>query len=182
VNISHKVATLACQEGNSQKLIRPLLKINYLLCPNHSHLNSLDADVLQVCISAHMYSFALNFLSSHQFDQLEPNLFPLSVVDLLRFFYYSGIVYISAKQFQKALRAFDQVLAVPAGNISSIAVEAYKKATLVSLIHSGKKYQIPRFFPPPPYPPPHPPLAMPPISSLVCTNKRNPSPALSITI
>jgi hypothetical protein len=144
VNISHKVATLACQEGIPQKLIRPFLKLNYLLCPNHSHLNSLDADFLQVCISAHMYSFALNFLANHQFDQLEPNLFPLSPVDLLRFFYYSGVVFISAKQFKNALQAFDQVLAVPAGNVSTIAVEAYKKATLVSLILSGKKYQIPR--------------------------------------
>lgn len=91
-----------------------------------------------------MYSFALNFLSSFRFDQLEPSTFPLFPVDILRFFYYRGIIYISAKQYQDALESFDQVIAVPAANISTIAIEAYKKACLVSLIHNGKKYQIPR--------------------------------------
>jgi COP9 signalosome complex subunit 3 len=121
-----------------------LIKLSLKLCPNHTHLNSIDADVLQVAISAHMYSVALNYLSLYQFNQLEPNHFPITPVDILRFFYYSGIVYISAKQFQKALESFDQVLAIPAQNISTVAIEAYRKALLVNLIFNGKKYQTPR--------------------------------------
>ena len=144
VNISHKVAQLACQEGQPSLLIRPLIKLSLKVCPNHTHLNSIDADILQVAISAHMYSVALNYLSLYQFNQLEPKDFPINTVDILRFFYYSGIVYISSKQFQKALESFDQVLAIPAHNISTVAIEAYRKAVLVKLIYHGKKYQIPK--------------------------------------
>lgn len=121
------------------------MKLSLKLCPNHTHLNSIDADILQVCISAHMYSIALNFLSTYQFDQLEPNIFPVFPVDILRFFYYRGIIYISAKRFHEALESFDQVISVPAVNMSTIALEAYKKACLVSLIRNGKKYHVPRY-------------------------------------
>ncbi|CAE7561845.1 csn3, partial [Symbiodinium microadriaticum] len=69
---------------------------------------------------------------------------PITTVDFLRYFYYSGVVYMTLRKYPDALECFDQVLSTPAHAISAVAVEAYRKATLVSLIERGKPYTLPR--------------------------------------
>jgi COP9 signalosome complex subunit 3 len=57
--------------------------------------------------------------------------------DILLYFYYSGLIFIGLKRWEEA---FDQLLFclyIPAFAISAIAVEAYKKYLLVSLILHG---------------------------------------------
>ena len=87
-----------------------------------------------------MYSFAHDFISDTTILEINPKLCYLDASDYLKYFYYSGIVYISVKNFKKALACFDEVLSFPADVLSSICVDAYKKALLVSLIRSGSSY------------------------------------------
>lgn len=62
---------------------------------------------------------------------------------MLRYYYYSGIVYIAAKQFRTALAHLTTVICTPAEAISAIVEEAAKKAKLVSLLVNGQSYRPP---------------------------------------
>lgn len=92
-----------------------------------------------------MYSFAHDFISNTVILEINPKKCYLEPVDFLKYFYYSGIVYIAVKDFKSALECFDQVLSFPLDALSAVCIDAYKKATLVSLIHAGKAYAAPRY-------------------------------------
>eukprot|EP01105_Mastigella_eilhardi_P007342 TRINITY_DN1881_c0_g1_i1.p1 TRINITY_DN1881_c0_g1~~TRINITY_DN1881_c0_g1_i1.p1 ORF type:complete len:441 (+),score=140.24 TRINITY_DN1881_c0_g1_i1:1015-2337(+) len=98
-------------------------------------LTPIHADLLQLCILARTYKFAVNNVLNTEIS---------SVVDyenseaFLRFFYYAGIVYTGLRNFPKAIANFRMVFSVPANAISAIALEAYKKYLLCSLIESGQ--------------------------------------------
>jgi COP9 signalosome complex subunit 3 len=143
IKISHKTSILACQEGCAELLVRCLIRVCDLVSPQSTCLSSIHADVLQTCISAKMYTYAHSFISIRSITEICPSMSPLSSADFLRFFYYSGIVHIALEEYQQALVCFDQVISTPASCISAIAIEAYKKALLVSLITQGQRYQVP---------------------------------------
>ena len=92
-----------------------------------------------------MYSYALSFVTSHNISEINPKQYPLSSVDFLRYFYYSGIIFIAFNRFREALECFDQVMCTPAQIVSAVAVESIKKATLVSLLEHGTAYKIPGY-------------------------------------
>lgn len=92
-----------------------------------------------------MYSYAHDFISNNSILEINPKKSFLEPSDFLKYFYYSGIVYIAVKDFQKALDCFSEVLSFPAEILSAVCVEAYKKAIFVSLIQTGKEYKD--FFP-----------------------------------
>ncbi|KAA8530124.1 hypothetical protein F0562_004833 [Nyssa sinensis] len=52
--------------------------------------------------------------------------------------YYGGMICIGQKRFRKALELLHNVVTAPMSTINAIAVEAYKKYILVSLIHLGQ--------------------------------------------
>jgi COP9 signalosome complex subunit 3 len=99
----------------------------------------------QACISGKMYSFAHDFISNTTILEVNPKQSFLETSDFLKYFYYSGIVYIAVKNFKKALECFNEVMSFPADILSAVCVEAYKKAVLVSLIENGKAYSFPRY-------------------------------------
>ncbi|KAJ5591767.1 uncharacterized protein N7459_002136 [Penicillium hispanicum] len=63
----------------------------------------------------------------------------LSYRDYLRYFLYSGMVYMALKEWRKALNFLGTVISIPTtSSMSLVMVEAYKKWILVGLLDKGK--------------------------------------------
>jgi hypothetical protein len=156
IRLSHAMTTLSCQVGCSKRVIRSVVHLCSVLLTatpgigagassesNTSTLTAVHADVLQACISAHMYSYAVRFIDGHRILEISPSKHPVSSEDFLRYFYYAGICCIATKDFKRAIYFLNEVLLTPAEYISSVAVEAMKKLILLSLIENGAKYELP---------------------------------------
>jgi len=114
------------------------------LRPNSESLTSLHADFLQMCLLAKDYRAALPLLTDEVLALANPESYGLRTSDMLRFFYYGGMVYTGAKDFGKAVEFFKMAFTVPAIALSAVMVEAYKKYVLVSLLYSGQLKPVPK--------------------------------------
>lgn len=121
-----KIAVLKLRTANGN---------DHLLTPVHS-------DFMCVALKAKAYSVAMDIVDTPVFD-IEPKETGLEPLDLLTYFYYSGMVCIGLKKFDRALEQLQQVLTAPTMTISAVQVEAYKKFVLCSLIATGQTAKLP---------------------------------------
>ncbi|KAF2305982.1 hypothetical protein GH714_009245 [Hevea brasiliensis] len=96
-----------------------------------AHLTTLHPEFLQLCLLSKSYKTGLSVLEDDIFEVDQPR-------DLFLYCYYGGMMCIGQKRFQKALELLHNVVTAPMSSINAIAVEAYKKYILVSLIHQGQ--------------------------------------------
>lgn len=52
--------------------------------------------------------------------------------------------HISAKDYESALEAFITCVTTPSNMLSQVIIQALKKAKLVSLLHNGEKFFLPK--------------------------------------
>jgi COP9 signalosome complex subunit 3 len=98
------------QEQKTPLAAIKLLKIAITkLRPNSESLTPLHADFLQTCLLAKDYRAALPVLSDEVLALANPETYNLKAKDVLRFFYYGGMVYTGVKNFGKALEFFRMV-------------------------------------------------------------------------
>jgi COP9 signalosome complex subunit 3 len=65
-------------------------------------------------------------------------------LDLLRYFYYAGMVFVGLRRFEEACDCFRTVLATPAHALSAVVLESYKKLLLVmALLPSSSALPVP---------------------------------------
>ncbi|OMP05542.1 hypothetical protein COLO4_08766 [Corchorus olitorius] len=95
------------------------------------HLTTLHPDFLLLCLLSKCYKIGLSILEEDIFEVDQPR-------DLFLYCYYGGMICIGQKRFRKALELLHSVVTAPMSTINAIAVEAYKKYILVSLIHNGQ--------------------------------------------
>nr|KJB76443.1 hypothetical protein B456_012G088900 [Gossypium raimondii] len=95
------------------------------------HLTTLHPEFLLLCLLAKCYKTGLSILEEDIFEVDQPR-------DLYLYCYYGGMICIGQKCFRKALELLHNVVTAPMSTINAIAVEAYKKYILVSLIHHGQ--------------------------------------------
>ncbi|KAL9404227.1 hypothetical protein Peur_001199 [Populus x canadensis] len=95
------------------------------------HLTTLHPDFLQLCLLAKCYKTGLSILEDDIFEVDQPR-------DFYLYCYYGGMICIGQKRFQKALELLHNVVTAPMSSINAIAVEAFKKYVLVSLIYNGQ--------------------------------------------
>jgi hypothetical protein len=87
-----------------------LLKIAITkLRPNSESLTPLHADFLQMCLLAKDYRAALPVLGDEVLALAHPENYNLKARDVLRFFYYGGMIFTGVKDFGKALEFFKMV-------------------------------------------------------------------------
>jgi len=96
------------------------------------------------CIKARCYKYAFTLLDLNPFS-IEPSKTGIESIDVRLYFYYGGIVYTALKNFKQAQDFFLNVISFPAYLTSEIMIEAYKKYTLVSLLHEGNIPTVSRF-------------------------------------
>ncbi|KAJ8768129.1 hypothetical protein K2173_021069 [Erythroxylum novogranatense] len=106
------------------------------------HLTPLHPDYLQLCLLSKCYKAGLSNLEENIFEVDRPR-------DFFLYCYYGGMICIGQKLFQKALELLHNgcyyspissavVTSPMSTTINAIAVEAYQKYVLVSLIHHGQ--------------------------------------------
>ncbi|PKI39840.1 hypothetical protein CRG98_039773 [Punica granatum] len=95
------------------------------------HLTPLHPELLLLCLLSKSYKIGLSILEDDIFEVDQPR-------DLFLYCYYGGMICIGQKRFGKALELLRNVITAPMNAINAIAVEAYKKYILVSLIQHGQ--------------------------------------------
>ncbi|KAK7338315.1 hypothetical protein VNO77_18921 [Canavalia gladiata] len=95
------------------------------------HLTPLHSEFLLLCLLAKCYKTGLSLLEDDVFEIEQRR-------DLFLYCYYGGMICIGQKRFRKALDLLHNVVTAPMSSMNAIAVEAYKKYILVSLIHHGQ--------------------------------------------
>ncbi|KAL6960454.1 COP9 signalosome complex subunit 3, partial [Sarracenia purpurea var. burkii] len=111
--------------------VAPLLRAVKKLQSSTEHLTILHPDFLLVCLLAKCYKHGLCILEDDIFEVDQPR-------DFFLYCYYGGMICIGQKRYRKALELLHNVVTAPMSTINAIAVEAYKKYILVSLIHLGQ--------------------------------------------
>ncbi|KAJ1695924.1 hypothetical protein LUZ63_012622 [Rhynchospora breviuscula] len=118
--------------------IIPFRSAVHKLQNSSEQLTTLHSDFLLLCLLAKCYKPSLSVLENDIFEAENPK-------DLFLFYYYGGMIYIGLKRFSKALECLHNVFTSPMPNLNAIAIEAYKKYILVSLIHSGQVPPFPKY-------------------------------------
>ncbi|KAF8046411.1 hypothetical protein N665_3725s0003 [Sinapis alba] len=111
--------------------VAPLLKAVHMIQVSTKRLTALHPDCLQLCLLAKCYKAGFSILSDDILEVDQPR-------DFYLYCYYGGMICIGLKRFQKALELLYNVVTAPMHLVNAIALEAYKKYILVSLIHSGQ--------------------------------------------
>ncbi|KAL7094942.1 hypothetical protein ACP275_11G136400 [Erythranthe tilingii] len=111
--------------------VAPLLTAIRKLQTSTEQLTTLHPDFVLLCLLSKCYKTGFSVLENDIFEVDQPR-------DLFLYCYYGGMICIGQKQFRKALELLHNVVTAPMAIVSAIAVEAYKKYILASLIHNGQ--------------------------------------------
>jgi len=115
------------------------------LRPNSESLTPLHAEFLMACLVSKCYKAALPILAEEVYAIANPESYGFNHRDLLRYYYYGGLVYVGVKDFDNALEFFKHGFTSPALVLSAIMVESYKKFALVSLLVHGQLQPLPKY-------------------------------------
>ncbi|KAL5719426.1 hypothetical protein ACHQM5_012207 [Ranunculus cassubicifolius] len=96
-------------------------------------LTALHPDALQICLLAKSYKVGFSILEEGIFETDQPK-------DLFLYCYYGGMICIGQKCYRKAIELLYSVITLPKSASNAIAIEAYKKYIMASLIHNGQLY------------------------------------------
>jgi COP9 signalosome complex subunit 3 len=112
-------------------------------------LTPLHYTVPLLCVRSKFYNKALELLANTAFKIESLDASGMEAEDFLAYYFYSGMVYLGLKQFEKALEMFQMSLMLPSigGRVSDIQVESYKKYLLCCLLTEGKKLELPSYTP-----------------------------------
>ncbi|XP_075086021.1 COP9 signalosome complex subunit 3 isoform X1 [Nicotiana tabacum] len=111
--------------------VAPMLTAVRKLQVSSEQLTALHPDFLLLCVLAKCYKTGISILEDDIFEVDQPR-------DFFLYCYYGGMICIGQKQFGKALELLHNVVTAPMSTLNAIAVEAYKKYILVSLIRLGQ--------------------------------------------
>mmetsp|Transcript_20368 Transcript_20368/g.28215 ORF Transcript_20368/g.28215 Transcript_20368/m.28215 type:complete len:283 (+) Transcript_20368:275-1123(+) len=91
-----------------------------------------------------MYKAGLEVLNKDIYEA-DPEKTGIVPRDFLLYCYYGGMIYIGLKQWSKALELFLHAISAPTVALSAITVEAFKKYSVVALIHHGRVPPFPKY-------------------------------------
>ncbi|PHT61245.1 COP9 signalosome complex subunit 3 [Capsicum annuum] len=111
--------------------VAPMLTAVCKLQVSSEKLTALHSDFLLLCVLAKCYKTGMPVLEDDISEVDQPR-------DFFLYCYYGGMICIGQKHFGKALELLHNVVTAPMSTLNAIAVEAYKKYVLVSLIHLGQ--------------------------------------------
>ncbi|KAH1193508.1 COP9 signalosome complex subunit 3 [Glycine max] len=114
--------------------VAPLFTALRKLQVSTEHLTPLHSEFLLLCLLAKCYKTGLSILDDDQYCIVEF----LGCAIVTPSTNVAAVDVMAAKRFQKALDLLHNVVTAPMSTINAIAVEAYKKYILVSLIRHGQ--------------------------------------------
>ncbi|KAI7850763.1 hypothetical protein BDC45DRAFT_446544 [Circinella umbellata] len=143
-HIAHALEHLAKLLQNPVIPIVPLIVAIERLTPEKNTLTPLHAPLAKASLLSKMYHQPLTILD-HDIEDVNPSTYDISIKSFLLYHYYSAMIYIGNKNFERAIEFLVLTVSAPAQAISAIQVEAYKKYILVSLIHYGRVPSLPKY-------------------------------------
>jgi COP9 signalosome complex subunit 3 len=142
--IARRYMEIAIEQKQVTRTILPL-KFAVVKCrASPEQITPIHPDFLQMCILAKNYKAAVPILEDEVFE-IEPGTTGLQPRDLLRYFYYGGMIYTGLKEFRKAFDFFKLTFTAPAVLLSAVMVESYKKYVLLSLLVYGQIQPLPKY-------------------------------------
>lgn len=141
--ISALAIHIATNLNKVNSLLKSLIRAANLLSIDGFSITPLHSHVVQACLSAKNISVGLRFIKQFQPLQIDPTLD--NPANYVLFFYYSGLLHLSIEHYDNALACFTEAISIPSQCVSSICVAALCKAKLVSLLHSGDEYIVPKY-------------------------------------
>ncbi|XP_077227765.1 proteasome component (PCI) domain protein [Tasmannia lanceolata] len=118
--------------------VAPLRTAVRKLQSSSQQLTALHSDFLLLCLLAKCYKAGLSILEEDIFDVDQPKEFFL-------YCYYGGMINIGQKRYRKALEYLHNAITAPMAVLNAIAIEAFKKYILVSLIYNGQVPPFPKY-------------------------------------
>jgi COP9 signalosome complex subunit 3 len=129
---------------------QPLVPVSFVssalakLKSRDGEITALHPYILKLLILAHNYKAALPYTSEEVVSVQDAS----ETEALLSYYYYGGIVHAALRNTARAVSFFRSALSVaPATALSAIALEAYKKYIVVSLIADGVVAPLPHYTP-----------------------------------
>lgn len=144
VDICRLCAEAATHSNRDIAVVRPLKQAIALLQPTRDHLTALHPMFLRACLLSRCYHEAESLLNDEALE-INKKTAPVSAQDVMLYGYYGGMVRTGLKQYKKAMFLYLITLTCPANGLSAIALEAYKKYVLVSLIATGGVPSLPKY-------------------------------------
>lgn len=141
--IAHRFLEVAVELKQPMRAIHPLRVAIAKIRQSPEQLTPVHADFVQACLCAKNYKAAVAVLEDELFD-LDPSATGITPREVMRYYYYGGMIYAGLKEYRKALEFFKMVFTMPALTLSAIMVEAYKKYVLVSLLVHGQLVPMPK--------------------------------------
>ena len=124
--------------------LTPLETAAQSFAPDPHCLTPAHPAFLQLCLASKRYQQADDFLDRTPIYQVDPVKTGMVALDLLRYFYYAGMVFVGLQRYGDACDCFRTVLATPAHALSAVAVESYKKLLLITaLLPSSAALPVP---------------------------------------
>ncbi|KAF0684404.1 Aste57867_23639 [Aphanomyces stellatus] len=142
--------------GQTIRLVHPLrqlilfwqnskLESSSITHANKYALTPFHGSFALACLHAKCYHAALPILNQPIFEVAMPH--AIQSIHVLEYFYYGGMLFTGLKQFRDASTFFLTAITSPAHALSAIAIEAYKKYILVSLLATGDVPPLPKSAP-----------------------------------
>jgi COP9 signalosome complex subunit 3 len=147
--VARKLTKLHIGAGSSAACVRTLRAAAVRLAGSSQVLTPLHMCYMQACAAGGMYPQAFADAGAWDILSIKATEHGLTPQDYLQYFFYSGVVSVAMEDFPAALTHFKQCYLTPASNLSEIAREAFKKATLVELFLTGRALPIPNYVPVP---------------------------------
>ena len=143
--LSHKYTDLCRELKTPWRGIATLLGAISKVRPTLNHLTPFHSDFICLCLLDKQYAVARELLSTTIYS-IVPAATGVTPRDFATYYYYGGIIWLGLQEYHKAHSFFETAVCLPATCLSAMAVEAYKKYVLVSLMLKGK-VQLPRHCP-----------------------------------
>lgn len=97
---------------------------------------------MKLCIAGKMYSLGATIADTDLFA-FDPKKTGITGIDVMSYYYYTGYIFTTLKQYERAIEAFRLALTTPTFLIHQCMINAYKKYLLVCML-SGKPADIPK--------------------------------------
>jgi COP9 signalosome complex subunit 3 len=97
-------------------------------------MTGIERDFLKIGILSKCYSYCKRVIEERNLCYFEKKRTAIEPLDIMVFNYYKGFLYCALKEFPKAVKAFQLVLAQPTNIFHHCLIQAYKKLVLSSLL------------------------------------------------
>ncbi|KAG0651900.1 COP9 signalosome complex subunit 3 [Hyphodiscus hymeniophilus] len=171
IDVCDRAASISTNAGQRALCIAPIRDALLRLNPSGSVLTGLHIYLIKYALETRSYGVIAPIVEKPVLyypganDQLKPKylcdlslspaayitinsgfLSKLKSLDIMEYFYNSGMIMIGLRRWEDALDCLESVITYPAkeGAVSKVMIEAYKKWALVSILAEGKLLTLPK--------------------------------------